>query len=161
MQIESQWIFDASPESIWPHFFKAKMDHTRPFLFRLGVPKPISCCVLEGNPTLGNTRQCTTDRGTINQRIVELEANRRLSYRMLESTIWCREWVGHLKDTFTLMPRSDGKTEVRRITEFGAAGRFKALKELALMLALRQAHRYAARNWRRLAGEAELDRAGL
>jgi hypothetical protein len=156
MQITSEWIFDASPDSLWPHFFNATMDHTRPFLFRFGIPKPLSCRVLEGFPAIGHTRQCITDRGTIDQRILVLEPSRQVSYEMQSSTIQRRAWVGHLKDTFTLMPRADGRTKVQRMAEFSAAGSFRAVKELALGLALHQAHRYAARNWRRLAAESEL-----
>jgi hypothetical protein len=111
---------------------------------------------LEGFPAIGHTRQCTTDRGTIDQHILVLEPGRQLSYEMQNSTIWCRGWVGHLRDTFTLMPGSDGRTRVQRMTEFSAAGGFRAVKELALRLALHQAHRYAARNWRRLVAESEL-----
>ena len=107
--------------------------------------------MLEGTPAIGNTRQCTTDRGTINQRITVLEPQRRLTYRMQESTIWCRDWVGLLEDTFILTPQSDGRTVVERVTLFEGAGPLGFLKTLSLWLALRQAHRYAARNWRRLA----------
>ena len=159
MKLQSQWVFECLPGHVWPHFFKARMDESRPFLFRLGVPKPLSCRVLEGTPAVGKTRQCTTDKGTINQRILVLEPNRRLTYRMQESTIWCRAWVGHLEDTFTLTLRPDGRTDVRRSTDFSAAGRFKFLKMISLWIALRQAHAYASKNWRRLAAEAKLSQA--
>jgi len=72
VEIHSQWTFDCRPEHVWPHFLHARMDDTRPLLFRLGVPKPVSCRVLEGTPAVGNTRQCMTDRGTIDQRILVL-----------------------------------------------------------------------------------------
>lgn len=156
MKLESMWIFDCSPHHVWPHFFQAKMDSSKPLLFRLGIPKPLSCKVLEGNPAVGNTRQCTTDQGTINQRILRMELNHQLQYQMQESTLWCRRWVGKLVDTFTLEPLGADQTRVRRKTEFEAAGMFKLLKLLALRVALKQAHRYASRNWRRLAEEAKL-----
>lgn len=151
MEIHSQWTFDCRPEHVWPHFLHARMDDTRPLLFRLGVPKPVSCRVLEGTPAVGNTRQCTTDRGTIDQRILVLDENRRLRYRMVSSTVWCRDWVGLLEDEFTLTSIEGDKTRVERRTVFSARGIFKPVRQIGLWLALQQAHRYAARNWRRLA----------
>lgn len=151
MMLESHWIFNSSPEHIWPHFFQAEMDRSRPLLFRLGIPKPLSCRVLEGVPAVGNTRQCTTDQGTINQRIVVLKPFRQLTYQMQDSTVWCRQWIGCLEDTFTLDPLPNGQTQVRRKTQFKGAGLLAPLKTLALRIALAQAHRYAAKNWRRLA----------
>jgi hypothetical protein len=156
MKLESQWTFECLPEHVWPHFFNAKMDRTRPFMFRFGIPKPLSCRVLEGVPAVGNTRQCTTDKGTINQHILVMEPGRRLTYRMKDSTIWCRSWVGHLEDTFILTLQPDGRTEVRRSTRFSGAGLFKGFKTMFLWIALRQAHRYAAKNWRRLALETKV-----
>ena len=40
MKIESSWIFDCSPEDIFPHFFFAQMDATCPLAF-LGWPKQV------------------------------------------------------------------------------------------------------------------------
>jgi len=74
MRIRSSWVIDCLPEDVYPHFFSASMDDSYPFAFRLGIPKPLSCKVLEGEPRVGNTRQCTTDRGYIRQEIVELIA---------------------------------------------------------------------------------------
>lgn len=151
MEIRSHWTFDCRPDHVWSHFLKARMDDTRPFLFRLGIPKPVSCRVLEGSPAVGHTRQCTTDRGTIDQRILVLDPGRKLVYRMIGSTVWCRDWVGFLEDEFTLTPLTNGQTRVARRTTFRAEGPFRLLRQAGLWLALRQAHRYASRNWRRLA----------
>ncbi|KJK21943.1 hypothetical protein UB46_24270 [Burkholderiaceae bacterium 16] len=154
MKIRSEWIFDCEPRHVWPHFLHARMDTSRPLLFWFGIPKPVSCRVLEGTAAVGNTRQCTTDRGTINQRILQLEPDRLLQYQMRESTVWCRAWVGKLVDTFTLESLGDGRTRVRRTTEFEARGLLKMLRLVGLWAALRQAHAYAAKNWRRLAQDS-------
>jgi len=151
MQIQSSWLFDCEPEHVFPHFFTATMDDSRPLAFRLGIPKPLSCKVLEGEPRVGRTRQCTTDRGIIRQEIRELVGNRKLVYEMRDSDIWCRDRVAYLRDTFLLEPEGGGRTRVRRITEFRGARPFPLISTLALWFSLRQAHRYAARNWRRLA----------
>lgn len=155
MQIESRWLFPYEPRHIWPHFLHARMDDTRPLLFRLGVPKPISCKVLEGVPAVGHTRQCTTDRGTIDQRILILQPDQRLRYQMQHSTVWCADWVGSLVDTFELRPVPGQGTEVRRVTQFEAAGALRWAKRLGLWAGLRQAHAYASRNWRRLAAASQ------
>jgi len=97
---------------------KATMDDTYPLAFRLGIPKPLSCKVLKGEPKVGNTRQCTTDKGYIQQDIVELVENTRLVYQMKDSNIWCKDWVSFLQDSFMLQAIDDNKTQVTRITEF-------------------------------------------
>ena len=104
MKIQSSWLFDCLPEDIYAHFFAAKMDDTYPLVFRLGIPKPISCKVLEGEAKIGHTRQCTTDKGYIRQNIVELEENHKLVYQMKESSVWCKNWVSFLQDSFILEP---------------------------------------------------------
>ena len=155
MQLHSTWIFNCAPHHIWPHFLHAKMDNTKPLLFRLGVPKPVSCKVLEGPGALGNTRQCTTDRGTIDQRILDYVPNQKLRYRMIASTVWCQHWIGKLEDEFTLVPVGENATRVERRSDFTADGWLAPIKQLALWLALKQAHRYASKNWRRLSSEAQ------
>ena len=158
MKIESSWIFDCGPEDIFPHFFSARMDETYPVAFRLGIPKPLSCKVLEGEPKVGNTRQCTTDRGYIRQEIMELVADRKLVYQMRDTNVWCRKWVSFLQDTFLLEPIEGDQTRVRRITEFRGAISIPFVSTLALWFSLKQAHRYAAKNWRRLSSHAKRQR---
>ena len=160
MKIESSWIFDCGPEDIFPHFFFARMDDTYPLAFRLGIPKPLSCKVLEGTPLVGNTRQCTTDRGYIRQEIIELVQDRKLVYQMRDTNVWCRNWVTFLQDSFMLEPMSDGRTRVRRITEFRGAKSIPVVSTLALWFSLRQAHRYAAKNWRRLSSACKKHHPG-
>jgi hypothetical protein len=158
MKIQSAWIFDCSPEDIFPHFFFARMDDSYPIAFRLGIPKPLSCKVLEGEPRVGNTRQCTTDRGYIQQEIVELIQDRKLVYEMRETNVWCRSWVSFLQDTFLLEPIDDSRTRVRRVTEFKGVASIPVLSTLALWFSLKQAHRYAAKNWRRLSADLKEQR---
>ncbi len=65
--------------------------------------------------------------------------------------------MGHLEDEFTLTPLPNGRTKVVRLTEFRAAGWLWRVRQIGLMLALAQAHRYAARNWRRLSEARKID----
>jgi len=159
MKIESTWIFDYLPEDIYPHFFCATMDDTYPIAFRLGIPKPLSCKVLEGEPKIGHTRQCTTDKGYIQQNIVELVDNTKLVYQMKNSNIWCKNWVSFLQDSFILEPVDDDKTLVRRITEFKGVAHIPIFSTIALWFSLKQAHRYASKNWRRLSSETKASRS--
>ena len=158
VKIQSSWIFDCSPEDIFPHFFFARMDESYPVAFRLGIPKPLSCKVLEGEPRVGNTRQCTTDRGYIQQEIVELIQDRKLVYEMRETDVWCRNWVSFLQDTFLLEPIEGSRSRVRRVTEFRGVASIPVLSTLALWFSLKQAHRYAAKNWRRLSSDLKEQR---
>lgn len=153
MKIKSSWVFDCQPTDIYPHFFCAKMDDTYPLAFRLGIPKPLSCKVLEGTPKVGHTRQCTTDKGFIRQNITELEDNAKLVYQMKESNVWCRNWVSFLQDSFILTFIANDKTQVTRITEFKGVTSIPILSTLALWFSLKQAHRYASKNWRRLSAQ--------
>ncbi|WP_308365911.1 MULTISPECIES: hypothetical protein [unclassified Microbulbifer] len=160
MKIESSWVFDCLPEDIYPNFFHATMDDSYPLAFRLGIPKPLSCKVLEGEPKIGNTRQCTTDKGYIRQNIVELEENRKLVYQMKESDVWCKNWVSFLQDSFILEPIENNKTKVTRITVFHGVKNIPILSTVALWFSLKQAHKYASKNWRRLATCEKSQRTG-
>jgi hypothetical protein len=153
MQVNSEWIFDCEPEHIWPHFLRAIMDDHRPLLFRIGIPKPVSCRIIDNEIAIGGTRQCTTERGTSDQRILEFSENRRLRYRMVSSSMPLSHWIADLEDTFTLTPLAYGRTRVGRFTCFTAAGPLAFVKEIGISVFLRQTHTYAARNWRRLSYE--------
>lgn len=135
------------------------MDDTYPIAFRLGIPKPLSCKVLEGEPKVGHTRQCTTDKGYIRQNIIELHENAKLVYQMKESNVWCKNWVSFLQDSFILEPTANNQTLVTRITEFRGVKFIPVLSTLALWFSLKQAHRYASKNWRRLAAITKQSRS--
>jgi len=158
MKIKSSWLFDNLPEDIYPNFFQSTMDDSYPLAFRFGIPKPLSCKVIEGEPKVGSTRQCTTDKGYIRQNIVELKHNRKLVYQMKESNVWCKSWVRFLQDSFILEPVNNHQTKVIRITEFHGARHLPVLSTLALWFSLRQAHKYASKNWRRLSGMKKMER---
>lgn len=160
MKIHSSWVFECLPEDIYPNFFNASMDNSYPLAFRLGIPKPLWCKVLEGEPKVGHTRQCTTDKGYIRQTIIELEENRRLVYQMKESNVWCRNWVGFLQDSFILSPINESQTKVVRITEFRGVRHLPVISTLALWFSLKQAHQYASKNWRRLSSQIKASRTG-
>lgn len=137
------------------------MDDTYPIAFRLGIPKPISCKILEGEPKVGNTRQCTTDRGYIRQDIIELTENSKLVYQMIDSNVWCKDWVSFLQDSFLLEYLDNNKTKVKRITEFKGVKYIPVISTIALWFSLKQAHQYASKNWRRLSTESKVNRLGL
>ena len=148
-----------SPRGYLSSLFFRSHGRDPPNHFRLGIPKPISCKILEGEAKVGNTRQCTTDMGYIRQEIVELIDNEKLVYEMRETNVWCRRWVEFLRDTFLLEAVGSDQTRVRRITEFRGANSIPVLSTLALWFSLRQAHRYAAKNWRRMSSQLKGQRA--
>lgn len=160
MQVKSEWIFDCAPEHIWPHFLRATMDDHRPLMFRIGIPKPVSCRIMDAELAVGGTRQCTTERGTSDQEILEFVENRRLHYRMVNSSMPLSHWIENLEDTFSLEALPDGRTRVGRLTRFSARGPLAFLKQFGIAVFLRQTHSYAARNWRRLSFERAQSEAG-
>lgn len=153
MQIESRWIFDCDPEHIWPCFLSATMDDHRPLMFRMGIPKPVSCRLLDTDLAVGAIRQCTTERGTSDQAILDFQENRRLHYRMVNSSMPLGHWIGKLEDTFTLTPLGGRRTAVGRRTVFTAKSPVAFFKQIGIAVFLKQTHNYAARNWRRLSYE--------
>ena len=123
--------------------------------------KSLSCKVLEGEEKIGNTRQCTTDRGYIKKNIVELAENSKLVYQMKDSNVWCKNWVSFLQDTFILEAVTDNKTRVQRITEFKGVVHIPVFSTIALWFSLKQAHRYTSKNWRRLSTDSKVTRLDL
>jgi len=108
------------------------MDESYPLAFRLGIPKPPSCKVLEGQPKVDNTRQCTTDRGYIQQEIDDLIENRKLVYEMRENNAWWRNCVSFRHATLLLEPTEGNRASVREVTEFPGVAAYAVLTALPM-----------------------------
>lgn len=161
MKIGSSWIFDCLPEDIYPHFFCSTMDNSYPLAFRHGIPKPISCKVLEGEAKIGNTRQYTTDKGYIQQNIIELEENHPLVNQIKDNNVWCINRVSFLQDSFMLEKLGNNKTRGKRVTELKGVIHIPVISTIALWFSLKQAHRYASNKWCRLSTATKADPLGL
>ena len=151
MKLTSSVVIDAPPERIFPLFLNAQMDDRIPLAFRFGLPKAVSCSIIEGDGGVGSIRRCITTRGFMDQVIEGVDANRRFAYRLIDSDYWGQPFIGHVADEITLEPLPDGRTRVHRVTSFDAKGILKWPGRWVMRLGFQHAHRYANENWCRIA----------
>jgi len=120
-------------------------------VFRLGVPQPLECRLVEGQGGEGARRQCISHQGVVNQRIVHWQPPLSLKFEMVDSSLYFRRCVSFIREEFALQPLDGGLTGLTRITTIKAAGFAAPFKELVLCLGLKVVHLYVFKNWRRLA----------
>ena len=151
MQLISTVDIDAPAGRIYPLFLNAQMDDRLPLAFRFGLPKAISCSIIEGDGGVGSIRRCITTRGYMDQVIDIAEPGRHFAYRLIGSDYWGQPFIGHVADDITLTVLAKGRSRVRRVTSFDARGILKLPGRAVMRQGFRHAHRYANENWRRLA----------
>ncbi len=139
---ESRVEIRAGRDAVWPLLCGATMTLPPPLLLRLGVPRPVACRLADD----GRTRECVTDRGRVEQRILERRAPELLSFERVRDTAGLERWVTSMKDTFTLEETADGMTLTRR-TEVEP----RSCSGPLLRFALPPIHRYVHRNMKALA----------
>lgn len=144
--VRTSWNYASPAGSIWPLLCNSKMDGSGAFLFRFGLPRPLQCRLPGGNGGTGSERECISDRGTIHQKILVWEPERKLSFRMERSDYSIFSGISGIKDTFDMAPIAGG-VKVSRKTEVTLEGRLLILKKIALFFGLRQIHSYVFRNW--------------
>ena len=150
--VRSRRTFSSPARAIWPLLCDSHMDRSSRLLFRLGVPQPIECRLPAGEGGVGSERECVSDQGVVHQRILLWDPEKHLAFRMETSEIAAARSVTAIEDEFELGATGSGVT-VTRTTRAGIVGRFRILKKLALLIALKQVHRYVFQNWDRLATE--------
>lgn len=150
--LKSSKIIETAPEKIWPAFFNAKMDDRYPLAFRLGLPKPIECMIIEGDGKPGSIRRCVTTRGNMDQKILQADPYTQFTYELVDSTYWGQPFIALVRDEISLKPLGNNRTEVTRITHFnGKGGILSGIATYVMRLGFMTAHRYAYENWQRLA----------
>lgn len=130
------------------------MPTTTPCEFRLGFlspPRPLSCELADRAGGVGATRRCTSDRGTVTQRITEWRVDERLAFEVESETAGLGAHVLAMRDTFDLVPLSAASTRLTRRTDLVPAGPCPRLLGFALALALRRVHRFTLRGFKTLA----------
>lgn len=134
---ESRVGIRATREAVWPLLCGSTMTLPPPLLLRLGVPRPVACRLKDD----GLTRECITDRGRVEQRILERRPTERLAFERVRDSVGLDRWVVSMKDTFILEDAPEGMTLTRRteVQPRGCAGP-------AIKFALRRIHRYVHRN---------------
>ena len=151
MELISQVDIDAAPERIFPLFLQARMDDRLPLAFRFGLPKAVSCSIIQGDGSVGSIRRCITTRGYMDQVIELSEPSSRFAYRLIGSDYWGQPFIGHVADDISLQPLGPARTRVTRRTSFDAKGVLKWPAGIVMRQGFRHAHRYANENWQRLA----------
>lgn len=151
MKLTSTVDIAASPAAIWPLFFNATMDDRIPFVFKLGLPKAVSCSITAGDGAPGSTRRCITTRGYMDQIIDVAEPMTRFAYHLVESDYWGKGFIAHVADDIRLEVLPGGGTRVTRVTSFDANGLLRLPGRLVMYVGFVFAHRYANENWARLA----------
>jgi len=153
MIVQTSCRISASANTIWPLLCNSRMEATQSCLFGLGVPQPEQCRLPDGNGGVGSTRQCISDRGTVEQEILIWDEPRRLSFRMKKTDIYFRQFVHEILETFDLTPVDDATTKLTRTTNVTLRGRLQFVKHLLLLVGLKKVHRFVFRNWKRLCSE--------
>jgi hypothetical protein len=154
MIIRTVWHFRQPPRVIWPLLCNARMEPTASCLFGLGVPQPEQCRLPEGHGGVGNTRQCVSDRGVIEQTILVWDEPHHLAFSMDRSDLYFRSCVPSIVDDFELVPTPQGGTRATRTTSVTVLGWFRWAKGTALRVGLKKVHRFVFGNWERLAMES-------
>ena len=145
--------FSAPASRVWPLLCSSKMDGSTRLLFKLGVPRPIECRLPAGSGGVGGERECVSDRGTVRQRILEWDPERRLVFRMVSSDLASVTETSELRDTFELTPEPGG-VAVTRTTEVTPKAEVSSVRRAELRVGIKQVHRYVFRNWIRLAEQS-------
>ena len=162
MIVRTRQKFRCAASTVWPLLLDSQMDLSSPLMFRLGVPRPLSCRLPRGKGGIGGERECVSDQGIVHQRILEWEPPVRLTFRMEQSDLPQLHSVPELVDTFDLFPGADPqRTVVTRTTQVRIRGPHASWSTFLLFLGLKQVHRYVFRNWRRLAAQGSRGRGRL
>ncbi len=151
MKVRTICTIDASPRVVWPLLCNSAMELRPSLCFLPGVPRPKACRLPSGVGGVGEPRECLSDKGRIEQRILEWQEPRRLCFEMIDSDMFFRTHVRTVVDSFDLEAVATDRTRVTRTTEVVLAGRCRTLKSAAVYLGLKIVHRYVFKNWELLA----------
>ncbi|MCF3109118.1 hypothetical protein LL912_10045 [Niabella sp. CC-SYL272] len=147
MQVQTTWKFSAAPDRLWPLLFHSKMKDQRPCYFRLGLPKPIECRLVDERGGVGATRECISDKGVIRQTILEWMPEEKLRFEMRETNIYFGPCVDTIVETFVLNPVNVTTTRMTRTTEFKLKPGARRWGALPMWIGLKSIHRYVFYNW--------------
>jgi len=150
LTVRTRQTFACSASTVWSLMCNSRMDDTTTLLFKLGVPQPVQCRVVDGKGGVGGERECISDQGVVHQRILVWMPEKCLAFRMESTDMNFRKYVRDIADTFELVATTAGVV-VTRTTRVSTQGRSQFFRRLPLFVSLKQVHRYVFRNWERLA----------
>ena len=115
-----------------------------------GLPKPVECRLPDHEGGVGSTRECISDKGTIQQRITEWEPGYKLSFQLEKTDLYFGPCVESIVEQFELAETDQGGCQVTRTTTFKTRGPFAPIVSVPVFIGLKSIHRYVFRNWKRL-----------
>lgn len=105
---------NASPESVWNELKSMdRIDASRPFLMKIGLPVPVSCKTEDEG--VGGKRTCYFEHGYIEERITEWNFPNSMKFEITASEVPGRPWL-NFKDAGYEIKRENGQTTITRST---------------------------------------------
>lgn len=154
MKLKTTYNYNTTTENLWPLLFGSKMDKDKPCRFLFGLPKPMECKLEGETGGIGKSRQCISDKGTIQQRIIEWEPQKVLSFEMAETDIYFGPCVESIIESFHLQEMGTNKSSITRTTEFKLkSNRF--FLTIPIYIGLKNIHWYVFKNWNRIVTESK------
>ncbi|MGH1522314.1 MAG: hypothetical protein ACRBB2_08215 [Nitrosopumilus sp.] len=150
VKVISKILIDSDETHVWDCLCDAKMEISSPWWFKLGIPTPQQCLVVNENKGVVTNRQCQTSQGIINQKIIEWHPYYRLSFVPISDTIGLDNHVKNMKDTFFLKS-VDGKILLTRLTQIEVIGIGAKIKSIMLRLILKNIHVFVMKNFKTIA----------
>jgi len=145
MRVKTTATFKSDANIIWPLLTNSEMSIDGCFCF--GMPRPVSCELPNSEGGVGAERRCTSDRGTITQRITEWDPPLKLRFKMESSNQYWSPCMQSIDERF-IISDIDGRRKVTRITTYKATGLLRYAKELVFWIGLKRVHLYVFKNWK-------------
>jgi hypothetical protein len=146
MLIKTTRVTHKSAANIWNGITNAEMILSRPLCFRVGIPLPRKCEILEYKNGLGKKRKCTSDRGSVIQEITKYAVNEELEFRMEYNTLEIPYSVREMRDHFKISAENNGKTKVVRTTTIELNNDALKIKSLSIMFGIKAVHKFVFDN---------------
>lgn len=142
--------YNASAAELWPLLFNSKMDNKQPCYLLCGLPKPLECRLPDSQGGVGSTRECVSDKGTIQQLITEWVPGHKLSFQLVKTDLYFGPCVESILEQFELTDNNQAGCQITRTTTFRAKGPLAPVVSIPMFIGLKAIHRYVFSNWKRL-----------
>ena len=147
MKLTTTKKFNATPERLWPLLFDSRMDQKQPCYLLCGLPKPVECRLQNGEGGVGSTRECVSDKGTIQQTILEWQPYEKLTFDLRETDIYFGPCVDSIVESFEIRALGMGQSTITRVTTFRIKPYMGPLLFIPMLVGLKSIHHYVFRNW--------------
>jgi hypothetical protein len=151
MVVQTTYNYKVGSARLWPLLFSSKMDNKQPCYLLCGLPKPLECRLPDNQGGVGSTRECVSDKGTIQQNITVWEPGRKLSFELVKTDLYFGACVESIVEQFQLIDNKQGGCKIIRTTTFKTKGVFARIVSVPMFIGLKAIHRYVFSNWQRLA----------